>query len=299
MKELKSSWSDLQSADEIDVGRYFEYDDDAKKNFKNWLSFLDSDDCKVLEVGSGTGFFTNILLNLFPKIKLTCLEPDASFVQILKNRFSDRIEIIVNTIEDHTIQKDNFDVAISHIVIHNLSDPILAIKQIAKTIKSKGYLVAIEPLPASRHYYSSKEVEQANDFLDKAKIHKCIAWSNKYGLETVGNPWQYCYPQFFEEAKLIDIQSHGWTSVFTLSDNRFDFDDKKKWLEKRMKLLENAREETTMILLQAGEQKKDIDNAYKVLFDYHKKLLKATKAELTHIHEQEINHRIITIGRKP
>ena len=115
LNKTKYDWSKLQGVDEITVGRYFEYDEDAKKLFQKWFAFLQKPNTNVLEIGSGSGFFTNILLNLFENIKLTCLEPDETFAETLKSRFGDRITIVNEPIETTTIQSDSFDYSISHI----------------------------------------------------------------------------------------------------------------------------------------------------------------------------------------
>ena len=107
----------MQSIDEISVGRYFEYDLDALDLFRKWLKFMAIPKIKVLEIESGSGFFTDILLTLFPEITLTCLEPDEVFVEKLKERFGKKIGIVVDEVETMKIEKNTFDVLISHIVL--------------------------------------------------------------------------------------------------------------------------------------------------------------------------------------
>ncbi len=231
----------MQSIDEITVGRYFEYDLDALNLFRKWLKFMTVPEIKVLEIGSGSGFFTNILLTLFPEIELTCLEPDEVFVEKLKERFGKKINIIVDEVETMRIKKNTFDVVISHIVIHNLTEPVVALEQMKRVVKINGRVVVIEPLPASRNYYPSEEVTDAFDFLNKARIHKCIQRAKSMTIEASVNPWKNCYPRFYKEVDLTNINNYGWTSVFTLSDGRYDYHEKKKWLKMRTQLMENSK----------------------------------------------------------
>ncbi|MFW9924839.1 MAG: class I SAM-dependent methyltransferase [Candidatus Thorarchaeota archaeon] len=294
----KKTWSYLQNSMEIDVGRYFEYDDDALEMYCRWLNFLNKPGMKVLEVGSGNGFFTNKLLKMFPEIVLSCLEPDSEFVEILQKRFANRISIINNIVESIDIDDNTFDAVISHIVIHNLVDPIKALTEMKRVIKPNGWLVTIEPLPASRHYYPSKEIEEAFDFLFKAKMFKCKQYQKELIDQPQANPWSFCYPQFFSQIGLTNIRSHGWTSIFTLSDDRFDFKERKNWISNRIKFEESKQKETKKILLDMGEKLEDIDKVYSIINTYFTKLDKATQEELKHIHEQEIVHRILTIGQK-
>lgn len=291
-------WSYLQSIDEITVGRYFEYDIDALDLFRKWLEFMNDSGMKVLEIGSGSGFFTDFLLTLFPEIELTCLEPDEVFVEKLKRRFGKKITIIIDEVETMKIEKNTFDVVISHIVIHNLANPIVALEQMKRVTKTNGRIVVIEPLPASRNYYPSQEVTDAFDFLNKARIHKCIQRAKTYAIEGSVNPWNNCYPRFYKEISLTNINNYGWTSVFTLSDNRYDYLEKKKWLKMRTQLIENSKEQTAKILLEAGEAKENIEAAFRVISAYFEKLNNASKEEMLGLHEQEIVHRIIVIGQK-
>lgn len=288
----------MQSIDEITVGRYFEYDLDALNLFRKWLQFMNDPGIKVLEIGSGSGFFTNILLTLFPKIELTCLEPDEVFVEKLKERFGKKIEIIVDEVETMKIEKNTFDVVISHIVLHNLTNQIFALKEMKRVTKTNGRVVVIEPLPTSRNYYPFEEVTDAFDFLNKARIHKCMQRAKAYAIEGSVNPWNNCYPRFYKEIGLTNINNYGWTSVFTLSDSRYDYLEKKKWLKMRTQLIENNKEQTAKILLEAGETKENIEVAYREILAYFEKLNNASQEEMLDLHEQEIVHRIIVIGLK-
>ena len=297
MNKNVTSWSYMQSVDDLDIGRYFEYDSDALNLFKSWLPFLNKTN-RVLEVGSGSGYFTNILLNLFPKIELTCLEPDDEFVKSLKGKFGDRITIVQEEIEQNSLDDETFDVAITHIVIHNLSDPIIALNQMKRVTKKGGKVVTIEPLPASRNYYPTSEISEAFDFLFKVKIIKSKERAKTMVNPNPRNPWNSFYPSFFEEVGLKNIHCHGWTSIFTTSDERYEFEEKKKWFRLRTNHLKNEQEKSIKLLLDSGEKKDDIDKYYEIIFNYYSQLENATKEELLHIHEQEILHRIIVIGEK-
>ena len=143
----KLGWSYIQSIDDMNIGRYFEYDIDAFSMFEKKLSFLAKGKPKVLEIGSGSGFFTNILLSLFPEIQLTCLEPDEIFIKELEQRFGDKIETLNELVEKNSLAENTFDFSISHIVLHNLFDPIQVLKEMMRLTKNSGKIVCIEPLP--------------------------------------------------------------------------------------------------------------------------------------------------------
>ncbi|UCC18479.1 MAG: class I SAM-dependent methyltransferase [Promethearchaeota archaeon] len=292
------NWSSIQSHEAMDVGRYFEYNEDALQLFKKWLNFISESSIKVLEIGSGNGFFTNILLKLFHGINLSCLEPDETFVNILKERFKDRIKIIKDEIESNKIPENTFDVIISHIVLHNLKDPIVALKKMKKITKTNGRIVIIEPLPSGKHYYPSEEVQKASEFLGQAIFLKATKRRQLLKYSNTWDPWNSCYPQFFQEIGLQNIRCDGWTSIFTLSDKRIDFKERKNWIKMRTNLVKEGKNETTQFLIQEGFTEGEINKSYSILLNYFKKLEMADEEELNKIHEQEIVHRIIIVGQK-
>ncbi|MGY5854684.1 MAG: class I SAM-dependent methyltransferase [Candidatus Thorarchaeota archaeon] len=299
MPQELPTWSYHQSVEDIDIGRYFEYDEDAFQMYSKWLDFLSAPSIRVLEIGSGSGFFTKFLLRINPKMTLTCLEPDELFVQTLRNRFGDQITIVQSTIEEMALT-ESFDVVISHIVIHNLVDVIGALEKMNQVVVLGGRVVTIEPLPWSRNYYPATGLEQAFEVLNRSLAFKCTKRHEAQDLELreSHNPWNRCYPQLYEQIGLTDIRCHGWTSVFTLSDTRHEIDEKRKWISMRTKWFEKERPEREAVLIEAGVDKDEIDTAYTTILDYFATLGAATDEELKHIHEQEIVHRILTIGKK-
>jgi predicted O-methyltransferase YrrM len=70
------SWSAIQSPEEMEVNRRFEYDDESLTLIKRWLK-VGRQTKRVVEIGSGSGYFTKKLLGMIPSAaKLTCVEPD-------------------------------------------------------------------------------------------------------------------------------------------------------------------------------------------------------------------------------
>jgi len=55
-------WHNVQAADEMDVSRYFEYDDDAIFQLRKWLGLDQTAPKVIVEVGCGGGYFTGKLL---------------------------------------------------------------------------------------------------------------------------------------------------------------------------------------------------------------------------------------------
>lgn len=298
MPDSETKWSSIQSIEEIDVSRYFEYGEDAVEMFSRWLEFLRKPDVRVLEIGSGTGFFTSILLKINPEMKLTCLEPDDNYVRTLRTRFADQVEVVNGSLGDSHITSDTFAVAISHTMVHNLANPVLAFSQMREAVREGGFVVAFDPLPTYRHYYPFEELEQAAALLHEVKMYWAVEWQKQFGTTETFDPWRRNYPQLFDKAGLTFLSCRAWTSIFTLSDRRFPVSERKRWLRMRYDLVFRSREKTTVTLLKAGRKKEEIDQAFETMLSYLRRLVNATEEELNRTHEQEILHRIITIGQK-
>jgi len=293
-----AGWSELQGVDEIDVGRYFEYDADAIQRLGTWLDFIRNSAANVLEVGAGTGFFTRILLKLNPRMTLTCLEPDDTFVKVLEQRFGRRTRVVQGTIEESSIQSESFHAVVSHIVLHNLPDALRALCVMKEAVRKGGHVVAIEPAPGFMNHYPSDDIARSFRLLGEVKT---LRWRKRKEVHRLPEDWQpysRCYPQIFEKAGLRRIRCYGLSCVFTLSDERYSFAERKKWIRMRRKLLEDERTRTTRELMELGTSEQDIDRAYSVVFDYVGQLERASEEELSHIHEQEVTNRTVTIGQK-
>ncbi|MFW9907478.1 MAG: class I SAM-dependent methyltransferase [Candidatus Thorarchaeota archaeon] len=295
LSDFPINWSDLQTPEEMDINRYFEYDSFAMEMFKRWLPVL-KESSEILEVGSGSGFFTGKLHQLYPKAAITCLEPDPKLRKTLQAKFKD-FRIIESTLED--LESENiFDMSISHIVIHNLRDALAGIRKMKQAVKKNGFVACIEPTQGWRHILPDDDVRNALDILWKFNEIICRKRSEGMGSEERLNPFTYSYPEFFEELGLRNITCYGWCSIFTLSDNRFDFNERKRWIRRRKDLYLSRKDEITRILEESGIESETIEGAYSTIFDYFGTLEDADEESLSHIHEQEIVNRVITIGQK-
>ena len=296
MPEMPFNWSKLQSADEMDIGRYFEYDSFAVEMFKRWLPKIEIGG-NILEVGSGSGFFTRKLRVLYPTTRITCLEPDPELMNSLLSKF-DNVDIIESSLEKASIPTELYDLSISHIVIHNLADPMVGLQQMKKAVKTGGYVICIEPTSGYRHIMPNSEVRKALGTLGEYTRIMSNERVKTLNFKNRKNPFSYSYPEFFEELGLKNIRCYGWCSVFTLSDSRFDFNQRKLWITRRKKLFLDEREQKTRVLVEAGMNQSRIDGAYETVLSYFETLENANEEEISHIHEQEITNRVITIGQK-
>ncbi|MDP4177981.1 MAG: methyltransferase domain-containing protein [Bacillota bacterium] len=78
---------------------------------------------KVLDIGAGTGLFSSFVLGKYPNARITLIDLSDKMLEVAKKRFFDysNFEYVV---ADYTKQKfdDRFDIIISALSIHHLSD---------------------------------------------------------------------------------------------------------------------------------------------------------------------------------
>jgi 16S rRNA A1518/A1519 N6-dimethyltransferase RsmA/KsgA/DIM1 with predicted DNA glycosylase/AP lyase activity len=71
------NWHNIQSPEEMDVSRCFEYDEDALFQLRKWLRLDEELPKTIVEVGCGSGYFTEKLIEMASwKREIVAIEPD-------------------------------------------------------------------------------------------------------------------------------------------------------------------------------------------------------------------------------
>jgi tRNA (cmo5U34)-methyltransferase len=76
----------------------------------------------ILDIGSGTGLFSSIVLHKYPKAKITLIDLSDKMLEVAKERFKDNkdFQFIVADYTKHNFDR-KFDMIISALSIHHLS----------------------------------------------------------------------------------------------------------------------------------------------------------------------------------
>lgn len=100
---------------------YFEFENYLGFEIKNFQS--DTNTLNILEIGTGTGITTDIILNSRNNIKLITLDHDINAIKLSKKRFSNKnIEFIhIDALEFITHTSVKFDIVVSAFTIHNFN----------------------------------------------------------------------------------------------------------------------------------------------------------------------------------
>ncbi|MGL5379241.1 class I SAM-dependent methyltransferase [Clostridium sp.] len=120
----------------------------AKMNWKKELRNLEyfglKDGMRVLEVGSGPGFITELLLKDFPNLKITALEIDPNMITISQKRLKDyihRIHFVNESLLANTLESNKYDFVLVRYVYQHLSDTPKATSEIYRLLKPGGKVV--------------------------------------------------------------------------------------------------------------------------------------------------------------
>jgi ubiquinone/menaquinone biosynthesis C-methylase UbiE len=106
------------------------------------------DGMSILEVGSGPGFITELLLTGLPHCTVTAVELDPRMCEVARGQLAqqpgDRFEIVQSSILMTDLPDDSFDFALARFVFQHLSAPELALAEILRLLKPGGTVAIVD-----------------------------------------------------------------------------------------------------------------------------------------------------------
>ncbi len=151
-----------------------------------WLGLRDG--MKILDVGSGPGFYTELLLANLPKIHITALEVDNNLMSIAKDRLckysNSRVSFKESSIINSGLEPNSYDFIICRFVFQHLDDPILAAKEIYKLLKPGG-IVAIIDSDRGLWGVSDLDIALKNGRNLINQIEKRARWNREVGRKLI------------------------------------------------------------------------------------------------------------------
>jgi SAM-dependent methyltransferase len=94
---------------------------------------------KVLDVGCGPGALTAHLLSVGAEV--TAIDPSPPFVDAIRERFPD-VDVRLGTAEELPYDTGAFDAALAQLVVHFMTDPVGAIRQMMRVTRLGGVVAA-------------------------------------------------------------------------------------------------------------------------------------------------------------
>lgn len=145
------------------------------------LSTFDFQDKKVLEIGCGDGYYTEMFLGLSKQY--VAIEPDKQKVELAQKKLFNsggKLTLLHGYTEYFLDILDvDFDLAIFSLSLHHHDNPEQVIKDVLKLLKPDGIIVIIEPVAAGEYcqfladfHDESIVLGKTNDILESLSIAK-------------------------------------------------------------------------------------------------------------------------------
>jgi SAM-dependent methyltransferase len=96
---------------------------------------------RALDVGSGPGALTAVLVERLGAQDVTAVDPSAPFVDALRERLPG-VEASQAPAEDLPFGDGEFDVALAQLVVHFMQDPVAGLREMARVTKPGGVVAA-------------------------------------------------------------------------------------------------------------------------------------------------------------
>lgn len=292
-------WHNIQPPELMDVSRRFEYDEDSLTLLQKWLRLNEGASKTIIEVGCGSGYFTEKLLEMAPSSKITAVEPDDVLRKYAERKLAPKVDFVKGTAEYIPLSSNFSDLTVCHIVLNNLPDIHKAVAEMSRVTKIGGIVAAIEPSGGGFHYYPDAKLNELNE---KARLAyargvwdlrtKLIDYSKNIKQKKAR------YPEIFYSCGLSKVEAHGLLSAFLLSDPRQSLEEIFRWLEAKLTLQEKDKERLSLILERGGFQRSLIEEYHRLNKNYLETLVRNPE-QISKTHELEVVGRIVIIGFKP
>jgi ubiquinone/menaquinone biosynthesis C-methylase UbiE len=293
-------WHNIQPPEEMDAVRHFEYDGDAISLLRKWLRLDERTPKTIVEVGCGSGYFTEKLIRMASEIReLVAIEPDDVLREYAQKKLSHTAHFLRGTAEDIPLPDEFADLTTCHVVLNNLPDVHRALTEMTRVTRTGGIVATIEPGEARMRYSPDPKLDEMED--------KAIEAFGKGIWDLRGKLIDYSkdlkkksarYPEVFHSCGLKSVEAHGILSVFLLSDSRRDPQEILNWLKKRLALLERDRDRTKLILQRGGLSETFIHEYHQAEATHLRSLIEHPE-RISKTHELQTYSRTVTVGFKP
>ncbi len=294
-----SQWHNIQPPEFMDVSRRFEYDDDHLRLLRSWLRLEGEPPRTIVDVGCGSGFFTEKLVAMAPGSEIIGVEPDDVLREYVEGKGLPGTRFIEGTAEEIPLPTDLSDLTICHIVLNNLPNIPKAVAEMARVTKRGGIVVAIEPIGRSVSYIPHPRLNELSERAGKA--FGMGVWKPRWeAMDYSGDleNKQARYPEVFRSCGLENVEAHGLLSVFLLSDPRRDRDEIAAWLREKLDFFVGDEERSRVILERGGMEELLIEEYHRLYREHLRRLVEDPEL-ISKTHELEAVGRIVTVGFKP
>ena len=181
---------------------------------------------KILDVGCGTGVITREIREKC-SAKITAIDIDPDMIKLAKERVSN-VDFLVENVEKLSAKKESFDIVLFHYVMLWLENPELAIKEMARVCKKKGYVVALaEPDYGGWVEYPDLDLGKKHfEYLQREGADPCVGRKIQALFESAGLETEISIiAQSWDKESLRDNIAEEWRRVLEaelISEDEFN-----------------------------------------------------------------------------
>jgi tRNA (cmo5U34)-methyltransferase len=160
------------------------------------IPFDNSEEFKLLDLGSGTGNITKAVKERYPHSKISCIDIAENMIQMAKIKLQDYTDIEYYTGDFSEFDfKEKYDVIVSSLALHHIKtneDKKKFYSKIYSALKEGGVFLNSDVVLGSneeevREKWLPKQKEE--DF--PAPLNKHLKWLDEKGFKSIDVVWKY------------------------------------------------------------------------------------------------------------
>ena len=190
-----------------------------KKDIDNIISttvnkMVELDNKKILEVGCGSGFITEMLIS--DNNTVLAIDNDEESLKKVPSSISDLSNVQIEQLAFDEVS-DRFDLIVFSLSLHHMEDPLATLNKAKKLLNDGGHLLIIEP-DISIVDVDLRDITNVVDCFDKSEKGRLI--KSKESIEFLNN--KYNLKSIKIRAKWITDDLDELVSVFYEEDYNID-----------------------------------------------------------------------------
>lgn len=113
-------------------------------------------DGSILDLGSGTGFWSMRLAGRIPEGRITCLDRSRDLLELARKRLdipgAPRAEFLLQDVRHLDLPAEAFDLVFTSMTLAHVRELDLALPRLARALKPGGWIACFEPVQQSRRF---------------------------------------------------------------------------------------------------------------------------------------------------
>jgi len=297
-----TGWGKYQTAEEMELGRRYEYRNEFLSVLFEWLGV--KPETTSVDVGCGSGYFTRIVANgLRGKGRVIGIDPDEFLIVKArkiaeKKKISELIEFKVGNTYNISLPDNFCDLVSCHIVLCNIPRQLDAVMEMTRVAKIGGTVAAIEPAGGGGNYYPDTRLNELH-----AKFKKAFGttidreWRQRLDMSRFIADIHLRLPELFLKAGLRNIALNGYLSTFLLCDARNNLEEMRRYLEARLYIWQKLEKRNRKCALVGGMNTEEFEELFQRYVAYLSALIKDPK-KIRETAEVEVVSRVVVTGKK-